>query len=459
MRRLNLAPQHLFVLIIIPVIAGLYWPTLGVLAGRWVEWDKGLSHGILVATVFLWLLWKRPCPSSPRKHFALRAAALGAGSTLWFLLQSVQITVLAEAALLLVITLAYTAWLGFVQAWRYKAILLLPLFATSVWGELNSTATVLSGFVVGQMVELAGITAHIDGTTISLPYGQIVIAEGCSGLRYIVIALALGHMLACLNYYPARGYWATMAVALALGMITNWVRIFILVLVGYYSQMQNSLVSDHETFGWLLFAGVIVPPLYFAPVRSAVRTSTQLFSLPLSHLLTILLVLSLGPIMLALSLRPPVPSAWLEPLRIQASAPPAWAIAPPMPQAGTVEQGWSDDSWVQRWQYQRTATKDKLVPFIQGNWHPDIACTSKQIDELGAWFECGAGERPVLVLRRFDVGRFNTADFRRAKLWQLPAQWMGDNLFSLTQWQQQCATANNCEQAAAHIAALATGQQ
>ncbi|RZA05706.1 MAG: hypothetical protein EOO68_06110 [Moraxellaceae bacterium] len=74
MRRLSLAPQHLFVLIIIPVIAGLYWPTLGVLAGRWVEWDKGLSHGILVAVVFVWLLWTRPCPA--RRSFRGQLAAV-----------------------------------------------------------------------------------------------------------------------------------------------------------------------------------------------------------------------------------------------------------------------------------------------------------------------------------------------------------------------------------------------
>jgi hypothetical protein len=332
MRRLSLAPQHLFVLIIIPVIAGLYWPTLGVLAGRWVEWDKGLSHGILVAVVFVWLLWTRPCPAPPRQLFALRAAALGASSLLWFLLQSVQINVLAEAALLLVIILAYTAWL---------AVLLLPLFATSLWGELNTSATQLSGFVVGQMVELAGITAHIDGTTISLPHGQIVIAEGCSGLRYIVIALALGHMLACLNHYPARGYWITMALALALGMITN--------------------------FGWLLFAGVIVPPLYFAPVRKALRSPAQLFALPLSQFLTIVFILSIGPVLLSLSQRQPAPAPWLPPLQLQTSTAPSWALTPVMPQAGLSEQGWLDEIWVQRWQYQRVTSKDKLVPFIPCN--------------------------------------------------------------------------------------------
>lgn len=467
MRHLPLQPQQLFVLALLPTMVGLYWPTISVLAGRWMQWDKGLSHGLLVAGVFIWLLWHRPShvwpsqvsPSQARadRWFGLRLGLLGLASLLWFLLQSVQINVLAEGALLLVIIAAYSAWLGFAQSWRYKAILLLPLFATSLWGEFNSAALSLSSFVVGQWVELAGITAHLDGSTISLPYGQIVIADGCSGLRYLVIALALGHMLACLNHYSTKGYWLTIAAALFLGLATNWVRIFVLVLVGYYTQMKSSLVGDHETFGWLLFAAVVLPPLYFAPLCKGQNLLGNGIAPPLTRLFAVGAVLALGPALLLFSQRPPSPSPWLAALPLSASAPPNWAIQTPMPQAGLSEQGWQEGVWLQRWQYQRVDSQDKLVPFIEGNWHPESTCTLLRTDTAGAWFECHRIEQKVLVLRRFEVGRFATADFRRAKLWQLPAQWLGDNRFSLSQWQQRCE-ASGCEQAAAQISALAAAQ-
>jgi exosortase len=438
-----------------PAIIGLYWPTFEVLAKRWTQWDMGMSHGLLVAAVFIWLLWVRPCHALPRKHFALRAVLVGLMSLLWFVVQSVRINVLAEVALLLTTILAYTAWLGFEQSWRYKAVLLLPLFATSLWGELNSSALYLSSFMVGHMVEAAGITAHIDGATISLPYGQILIAHGCSGLRYIVIALALGHMLACLNHYTTRAYWTTLLVALLLGLATNWIRIFILILLGYFTQMQSSLVADHETFGWLLFAGVALPPLYFAPVRAAARTAVEHYSPPLRHLFAVLCVLCLGPLLLLFSQRTPAPATWLPPLPVAASPLPQWAVATPMPPAGLAEEGLIGSVWVQRWQYQRTQAKDKLVPFL-GDWHPDIPCTPKNItpQAAGAWFECRLDDHPVLVLRRFTVGRFVTAEFRQAKLLQLPAQWTGDNLFSLTQWQHPCDEPS-CTQAAQQISAQA----
>lgn len=457
MKHLSLPPQQLFVLVLVPMMVGLYWPTMSVLAGRWIQWDKGLSHGLLVAAVFIWLLWRRPSQAPAGGWFATRLVLLGLASVLWFLLQSVQISLLAEGALLLVIIAAYSAWLGFAQSWRYKAVLLLPLFATSLWGEFNSAALSLSSLVVGQLVELAGITAHIDGTTISLPYGQIIIADGCSGLRYMVIALALGHMLACLNHYPTQGYWLSMALALLLGLATNWVRIFVLVLVGYYTQMKSSLVGDHETFGWLLFAAVVLPPLYFAPLRKGPPQTLSPAAPTWPRLLAVAGVLALGPVLLFISQRPPAAAPWLAPLPLSVSAAPNWAVQTPMPPAGLAEQGWLNGVWLQRWQYQRVASSDKLVPFIEGNWHPDSRCQHLRTDAAGAWFECRRLEQTLIVLRRFEVGRFSTADFRRAKLWQLPALWLGDNRFSLSQWQRSCE-ASGCEQAQAAIRALITSK-
>jgi exosortase/archaeosortase family protein len=260
-------------------------------------------------------------------------------------------------------------------------------------------------------------------------------------------------MLACLNHYPARGYWLTIAVALALGLFTNWVRIFVLVLVGYYSQMKSGLVADHETFGWLLFAGVVLPPLYFAPLRKRQTLIAPKVAPNLPRLLLIAGLVSLGPALLVFGQRAPAPSAWPAPLPTAALPPPSWAIQTPMPQAGRVEQGWLDGVWVQRWQYQRRDSQDKLVPFIDGKWYADSQCKRVPSGLAGAWFECTHKEHSLLVVRRFEVGRFTTTDYRRAKLLQLPAQWLGDNRFSLSQWQQRCDV-NGCKQASIQISAL-----
>ena len=89
--------------------------------------------------------------------------------------------------------------------------------------------------------------------SIFIPFGQIVIADGCSGLRYFEIALALAYIIALLNNYSERKLLPALIIAAALGLLANWIRIFILVLIGYESKMESSLMANHEYFGWFVF--------------------------------------------------------------------------------------------------------------------------------------------------------------------------------------------------------------
>src|SRR5690606_37908570 len=54
--------------------------------------------------------------------------------------------------------------------------------------------------------------------------------------------------------------------AVLLALLTNWLRIFLLVVIGYQTEMKSSLMEDHEFFGWVLFALVMLPAIYYAPV-------------------------------------------------------------------------------------------------------------------------------------------------------------------------------------------------
>jgi EpsI family protein len=50
-----------------------------------------------------------------------------------------------------------------------------------------------------------------------------------------------------------------LAVALALGLaiISNWVRVFGLVVIGYATRMTSPLMDEHATYGWVIFAVVL----------------------------------------------------------------------------------------------------------------------------------------------------------------------------------------------------------
>src|SRR5690606_33862058 len=56
------------------------------------------------------------------------------------------------------------------------------------------------------------------------------------------------------------------ALADALALLSNWVRVYLIILAGYLTQMQHYLVSvDHYRFGWAVVAVVMV--LFFVLAR------------------------------------------------------------------------------------------------------------------------------------------------------------------------------------------------
>ena len=105
------------------------------------------------------------------------------------------------------------------------------------------------------------IPALIDGYRIVLPSGTLVVADGCAGLNYLLVSLVIGSYFAYISYSRWRYRLLVCLLAVLTALIGNWVRVFALVLIGYYSEMESSLVYNHGFFGWVVFAVFII--LYF----------------------------------------------------------------------------------------------------------------------------------------------------------------------------------------------------
>src|SRR5690554_8110709 len=53
-------------------------------------------------------------------------------------------------------------------------------------------------------------------------------------------------------------------------LVANWIRVFVIIYMGYKTNMQSSLIDDHDNFGWWVFAGTLVP-LYFIARRLEIK--------------------------------------------------------------------------------------------------------------------------------------------------------------------------------------------
>ncbi|GBO89785.1 hypothetical protein MSSD14B_34530 [Marinobacter salsuginis] len=320
-----------------------------------------------------------------------------------------------------------------------------------VWADIVPFLVTLATVVVGKAVSLMGITALIEGANITLPYGRLVIADGCSGIRYFAVSILVATITAILNDYRWKGWLVALAIGAGLALIVNWVRITALVVIAYQSNMESDLVTNHESFGWLVYAGFLIPVMLLAPVRRRDAVSggmpPRMTIKPYGFVVLALLIGPIG-ITLAHSAASDI-SPWrpvTEELRPAESADLPLAVNVP---SFMTHQVWitSDGNWLSLAQSTRTVENEKLVPYLSSpidtsNWF----LASEHLQERIRIYQNLTSRRQVAVYQRYLVGGYRTGSYRIAKLLQIPATLTGQGRFALLTLQASCDT-RECENA------------
>lgn len=437
-------------LVLFALIAVLYRESITPLFARWIKWDQDLSHGIPTILAFFFLLLRTP-PLPDHKNSTLTNAILAAGiavaSIVWLIFIIANITILANVAILLCIVLVIASSYSTASARQLLPVVGVLIFTIPFFGQLNGLLVQMSASAVGFLINLVGMTALLDGQNIFIPSGHIYIADGCSGLRYLTISILLGYLLSILNNYSLRNSLTTLAIATSLGLLTNWLRIFLLVVIGDLTEMKSSLMQDHELFGWVLFSCVMFPAIYFAPIKPAKRNLLKASPKPTP--VSALIALLLGPTSLAL-----IPNTQLSTQQLTLSAlespqspvksiPPVELKAPP----GTSNQDaqFQQDGiniYAHLSEYRPRNLKEKIIPYMEDiydreTWQIIKRQLSPELTRQGfqslVLMKAFTREHVVLIYR-FELGPFNTGDYYKAKFLQIPATFAGkrySNFFSL----------------------------
>lgn len=456
--------SHSLVFKLLPVatsilVAIFYYPTIAHLFERWIKWDEGLSHGLIVIGLFLLLQLKSGDwgATKDKKILHYSTLLLLAGlSAFWFLFHIVNLYIFEQLILLPILFVMTACMFGWRTSFKYSQLLMILIFAIPIWDQLNDPLINLSSYIVGNMVKIIDMPAVIDGNSIFIPSGHIVIADGCSGLRYFVIALTLGYIISYLNHYSALKTILVLLIAAFIGLLANWLRIFILVVIGYQTEMQSSLMSDHEYFGWFLFALISFPAIYFAPIVKIVAQETPTTKLADVKLFAPLLILALGPALnLLTDLKPittklqDIASHELQPITAR-----QMPIAIDSPSGAKTEHALTaQEVYLQIDQYQRRTEADKLVPYIarlydNQRWTAQSS-TSAQLKNINATltiFRNKTTQKSVAQLQWFTIIGLTTDSVAIAKLLQIPALIGGKNHFMITTLQARCDI-TNCDDA------------
>ncbi|WP_152206748.1 exosortase [Marinobacter changyiensis] len=248
------------------------WPAWLTLADRWLKFDESYSHGFLILAVSAYLsiaVWRRERPKPgfywPWVLPLLAAAAVySAGSIL-------LIGTFEQLALIPILLGGLLVLWGWRQTLAFFVPVGLMAFTLPLWGYLTWPLQLISVAVNQFMLSWFDIEFMVEGVFVYFPnIGAFEISEDCSGLRYFLVGVTLAFLYGELNFDRLRSRILLLVVAMALALLANWVRVFIIIYIGYETNMTSSLIDDHDMLGWWVFAATLIP-LFFIARRLELR--------------------------------------------------------------------------------------------------------------------------------------------------------------------------------------------
>jgi exosortase len=250
------------IIIAMALIIGILFPaTSNTFINTWSKFDEALGHGFLIVALVAFTLLQSD--QFYKKPFSTKS--------LWLLIPIFTLVIIHEISsfggiLVFQQFSLYFLWLAFIAfVFGYKSLkhFAFPIFFFSLaipfWELLNPLFLSITTIVTTAILELTPIIAFIDGNRIEIPYGIIEISNGCSGLKYFEIALAMSIFAVHKENLSFRLKVFVVIIGVILGIITNWIRVLGLIIIGYETKMTSSLMADHELYGFVLFILVLAP--------------------------------------------------------------------------------------------------------------------------------------------------------------------------------------------------------
>ncbi|MGX1199773.1 exosortase/archaeosortase family protein [Marinobacter sp. MBR-105] len=264
MPSMNLMSRLWPFLALLGLLALVTFPSIDGIVNRWLKLDESYSHGILLAAVSVYLTARaaKAHPVVPGFYPLWLLPLLACFGAYW-VGGLIRLQALQHLSLVPMLLSACATLMG----WRQVRWFLVPLgllFLTiPVWDFLAWTLQVITVVVNKVLLGFFDIDFEVEGVFVYLiGVGTFEVAHGCSGLRYLLVGQALVLIYGELYLSRLRSRVTLFCLGVAFALLANWIRVFVIIYMGYETNMQSGLIEDHDDFGWWVFAGTLVP-LYF----------------------------------------------------------------------------------------------------------------------------------------------------------------------------------------------------
>ncbi len=246
-------------------------------SSMWDLWQTSdHRHGLLIFPISVFLIWQKrhelidvPVVADPRGFLPVILLTL-----IWLLARLAGVQVIEHVAVLSI----YPAVVMTLGGWMLLRKLLFPilflLLATPLGESLVPSLMVITADISAGLLKLSGIPLLRNGQYMSLPGGDFVVADVCSGLRYLMSGLMLSLLFGYLTFTQQRKRLVLVLVTALTLVIANGFRAYIVMAIASASDMRYLGGRDHIYFGWLMF-GIVMLLIMWISARFADKDDAE----------------------------------------------------------------------------------------------------------------------------------------------------------------------------------------
>ncbi len=239
-------------------LVSLFFSDWLAMADQWWNYST-YNHILLIAPIIGWLAWLR-VPQLQRLSPSIWWPGLivaAMASFIWVLgafagfnlLRQIGAVALLPSAMLLLLGPRICAGLIFPMA--YMA------FLVPFGDELIPPLQTITAKLTIALTHLSGIPAKVNGVFIDTPAGLFVVAEACSGVKFLIAMVAFGTLVANVCFISWKRRAAFMALAIAAPILANGIRAWGTIYIAQSMGAEYAGGVDHIIYGWVFFGLVI----------------------------------------------------------------------------------------------------------------------------------------------------------------------------------------------------------
>ncbi len=240
-------------------VLAVFLPTLVEMVRIWSR-SETFAHCWLVLPAFLYFAWKRRAllAATAIEPFWPSAVLAALAGFVWLLGDLSSSLTPAFFGVIALVPLAVTGLLGL----RWGRILAFPLaflFFAVPFGEIFVPTLVewTAGFTVAAL-RASGVPVLREGQNFVVPSGSWSVVDACSGIRYLLASMFVGALYAWQTYRSPLRRALFFAASIVVPVIANWVRAYLIVMLGHLTNNKLAGGVDHLVYGWIFFGFVML---------------------------------------------------------------------------------------------------------------------------------------------------------------------------------------------------------